>query len=88
MKIDELVVRGKATTIVFSSENDGDKRAMERMSSALSLAPWVFFVGMNDVFISKLEPGRLYVCVDSPSFPKSVEEIMPNGTIRVAFREH
>lgn len=87
MKTEEIKVVGNATTIVFAPENDQDRAAMERMCQALSLCPWISWVGLSPVFISKLEPGRLYICVESPSFPKSIGEIMSGGKLRVAFRE-
>lgn len=84
MKIVEHEVVETATTVVFKAENEIDTMIMERMCRALQLAP---YVGINHVFIGKLQPGITYVCVSSPTFPKSLEEIMPGGKLRVAFRE-
>jgi len=83
MKIVEHEVVGAATTVVFENEDEIDTVIMERMCRSLQLAP---YVGMNHVFIGKLQPGITYVCVSSPTFPKNLEEIMPGGKLRIAFR--
>lgn len=75
MKIVEHEVVGAATTVVFENEDEIDTVIMERMCRSLQLAP---YVGMNHVFIGKLQPGITYVCVSAVQrFRKISKKLCP-----------